>query len=122
MDVEEIHFHPKLSFFLLILVLDVFSTSTSDDEGRRVRSSGTWARPRCKVVAGGGHHLRFGKLHLHRVQLARLRLVQFQIPHPRYCVYQDSLFFYCFIHAAMRHWPVGRGIATIDYHTNVFNT
>ena len=34
MDVEEIHFHPKLSFFLLILVLDVFSTSTSDDEGR----------------------------------------------------------------------------------------
>ena len=124
MDVEEIHFHPKLSFFLLILVLDVVSTSTSDDEGRRSDQAAPGLDQDAKVVAGagGGHHLRFGKLHLHRVQLARLRLVHFQTPHPRYCVYQDPLFFYCFVHAAMRHWSVGRGIATIDYHTNVFNT
>ena len=94
------------------------------DEGRRSDQAAPGLGQDAKVVAGsgGGHHLRFGKLHLHRVQLARLRLVHFRSPHPRYCVYQDPLFFYCFVHAAMRHWSVGRGIATINYHTNVFNT
>jgi len=63
----------------------ISQTGDSVDEGWRSDQTPPGLGQVAKMVAGagGGHHLRFGKLHLHRVQLARLRLVYFQTSHSR---------------------------------------